>query len=176
MGLMSTQNYIKSLLDNLAVPGQAKPMDFNITPPALQDMDGPHGYIWGAHANGSRQTAPRIKPSGDPSTAGYKKRPWKVEIYAVYETAADNNPTVDTEFPAILDEIIRILEISQMPQWIDANGVPVPGNVPIPGGSQIDAIAETWTFDYPPERTPATLRMLWYAAQYTVDVLEVVQR
>lgn len=176
MPLLSVQNYVKGLLDNLAVPGQALPMDFHVAAPALQDMNGPHGYVSGARISAGRQTAPRITYGASYTTAGYKKYPWKVEIYAVYETNADNNPTIDSEFPAILDAIILTLETSRMPQWIDANGVAVPGNVPIPGGSQIDAIAETWTLDYPPERLPSTLRMIWYAAMYTVDLLEVVQR
>lgn len=176
MPLLSVQNYVKGLLNNLAVPGQPLLMDFHIAAPALQDMDGPHGYVSGAHVAAGRQTAPRIKAGGSYNTAGYKKYPWKVEIYAVYETNADNNPTIDSEFPAILDTLIAVLETTQMPQWIDAHGVAVPGNIPIPGGSQIDAIAESWTLDYPPERLPATLRMMWYVAMYTVDVFETVQR
>jgi hypothetical protein len=176
MSVNAVQQYMLGLLDGLAVPGQGKPMDFYVTPPALQDMDGPHGYITGARVSAKRQTAPRQKYLGSTSTAGYKTYPWKVEIYLVYETAANNNPTADVEFPAILDAVIDVVELTQMPQWIDSNGVPVPTNTPIPGGSQIDAIGESWTLDFPPERTPATLRMLWYVALLTVDVLEVRQR
>lgn len=176
MPVRSVQNYVRGLLDNLPVPGQVKPMDFYIAAPTLQDMDGPHGYISGARVMSGRQTAPRIRAGMAATSAGYRKNPFKVEIYAVYETNAQNNQTLDSEFPAILDAITYVLETTQMPQWIDADGTPVPTNTPIPGASQIDAIGENWTLDYPPERTPATLRMLWYVALITVDVLEVVQR
>lgn len=177
MPLIAVQNYVKGLLDGLAVPGQDTQMDFYITPPVIQDMNGPHGYITGGRVAASRQTSPRIKARSDPSTAGYKKYPWRVEIYAVYETqGAQTNPTADLEFPQILESIATVFETTQMPQWLDANGTPVPGNVPIPYGSQIQAIGETWTMDYPPEHVPATLRMLWYVAMFTLDVLEVYQR
>jgi hypothetical protein len=176
MPLLSTQNYVRGLLDNLPVPGQTKPMDFYTTAPVLQDMDGPHGYVSGARVASVRQTAPRIRAGMAATSAGYRKNPWKIEIYAVYETNADRNPTLDSEFPAILDAITYVLETTQMPQWIDEHGTPIPTNTPIPGATQIDAIGERWTLDYPPERTPATLRMLWYVALITVDVLEVVQR
>lgn len=176
MGVVSSQQYVKGLLDNLAVPGVAVPMDVNVTPPVLQDMDGPHGYITGAKVNARRQTAPRVQYLGAANTGAYKMYPWAVSIYLVYETNADNNPTIDIEFPAILDAVIDVVETARMPQWIDALGNQVPGNVPIPGGSQIQSVGETWQLDYPAEHVPATLRMLWYVALLTVDVLEVRQR
>lgn len=177
MPLMSVQNYVKGLLDNLAVPGQPKPMDAHVTAPVVQDMDGPHVYICGARVLAGRQTAPRINAkTKDPATAGYRKYPWKVQLYAVYETNADNNPTIDSEFPAVLDAITYALETAQMPQWIDSTGTPVPTNTPVPGASQVDGVAESWSLDYPAEYVPATLRMLWYVALITVDIFEVVQR
>lgn len=164
------------LLDGLPVPGQAKPMDFYVQAPTLQDMDGPHGYISGARVSASRQAGSRQKYLGSSNTAGYRQYPWQVEIYLVYETTGDNNPTVDIEFPSILDAVTDVVELAQMPQWIDRNGVPIPTNTPMPYATQIDAVGERWSLDYPPDRTPATLRMLWYVALLTVNVLEVKQR
>jgi hypothetical protein len=176
VGLYSVQSYMRGLLDGLAIPGIVQPLDCMITPPAVQDMNGPHSYVSGGRVTSGRQTAPRKKHLGSTNTGGYKKAPWAVEIYVVYETNADNNPTLDAEFPVILDSIIDVLEDAQMPQWIDAYGNQIPTNTPIPGATQLDAVAETWTLDYPPERVPASLRMLWYVAMITVDVLEVRQR
>jgi hypothetical protein len=176
MGVYSVQRYVQGLINGISLPGIAIPLDAYITPPALQDMDGPHAYVSGAKVASGRQTAPRMKYLGSTNTGGYKKAPWAITVYVVYETNADNNPTLDAEFPMILDAIIDVFESARMPQWIDAYGNEIPTNLPIPGATQIDAIGESWSLDYPAEHLPATLRMLWYAAEIIVEVLETRQR
>ncbi len=170
MPLKSVQRYVKSLLDGITLPGQNMPLVAHITPPSLEDMDGPKAYVWGGHVNVTRQTMPR--------GAGFKNYPWTIDIWLVYLTAADENPTLDDEFPDIIDTVTNVFSTTKMPVFIDADGNPQDVSAPVTsrtGLTQIQRIGERWTLDYPPERTPATLRMVWYSALLSMEVLEVVQ-
>jgi len=170
MPLKSVQKYVKNLLDGISVPGQNLPLTVHVTPPAIESADGPIAYVWGSHLNVTRQTMPR--------GAGFQSWPWMIDIWVVYLTNADENPTIDDEFPDILDAIVSVLRTTKMPVFIDKDGVPQDVSAPVTlrtGLTQIDRIGERWTLDYPPERTPATLRMVWYSASISVEVLELVQ-
>jgi hypothetical protein len=170
MPLKSVQKYVKNLLDGIAVPGQLLPLEVHITPPALESVDGPIAYVWGSHLNVTRQTMPR--------GAGFQNWPWMIDIWVVYLTNENENPTIDDEFPDILDTIMRVLRTTTMPVFIDNDGIPQDVSAPVTsrqGLTQIQRVGERWTLDYPPERTPATMRMYWYSASISVEVLEVVQ-
>lgn len=164
MPLNSVQLYVKGLLNGIALPGQASALPAYVTPPVFDNVNGPRCYVWGGRVTGSRQTMPRY--------AGYRKLPWLVDIWLVYVTNP-NNADVDSEFPLIVDAVLDVLWTTTMPVWIDANGnVTTAGAA---GATQIQAIGEEWSLDYPPERTPGSMRMLWYSTLITATVLEVPQ-
>lgn len=158
MPLLSVQNYVKGLLDGLAIPGMQTPLQAYITPPTLEDLDAPHAYIWGGRLRGMRQTMPR--------GPGFKHLDWTVDIYLVYETNPDS-PTIDLEFPSIVDAVMNQLWTTTTPLFI---------NDPVTGRkSQLLDVGENFEFEYPPERTPATLRMLYYSCRIGLNLYEAVQ-
>lgn len=158
MPLNSVQQYVVGLLDNLEIPGTTQRLEAYITPPTVEDLDNPKAYVQGARLRGRRQTAPR--------GPGFKHLAWTVDVYVTYETTPDS-ATVDQEMPLIIDAIMAKTWTTVMPLFItDAvTGVK----------SQILAIGEDFELEYPPERVPATLRMLYYAARLSLDVYEAVQ-
>lgn len=158
MPLNSIQRYCRDLLDGLPLPGQDKPLTAYIMPPTVEDIDGPRAYVWGARMRAERQTAPRA--------AGFKKLPWNVDVYLVYLDSADN-PDGDKAFPLIIDAVLTRFWSTTMPLMITD---PDTGLV-----SQVLAVGESWDLEYPPERLPATMRMIWSTARISMDVLEVVQ-
>ena len=162
MPLNSVQMFVANEINNLQVPTIAKPIEAFITPPTVQEIDGPKAYIWGGRNRGRRQTMPR----GIAPAAGFKRLDWTIDIYLVYETTPDD-PNIDQEFPLIIDAVLAKLWTTTMPQIITD---PTTGQV-----SQIQAIGEEWDLEYPPERTPATLRMIWYSSRISMNVLEIVQ-
>jgi len=165
MPLNTVQHHVKDVLDGLVIPGQPQPLQVWITPPVFEDLDGPRCYVWGGRGNVVRQTMPRGR--------GFKKLSWLVDIYLVYETNpqdtnAATGSTVDSEFPIIVDSVILALGNAPMTEVMTD---PDTGYQ-----SQLLAIGETITLDYPPEKTPATMRMLWYSCLLTTDVIEAIQQ
>lgn len=160
MPLNSVQLYVQGLLDGLQIPGSPDRLDAYITPPTIEDVDRPKAYIWGARTRGGRQTAPRL-PKG-----GFRKLLWTVDVYLTYESTPDA-PAIDQEFPIVVDAVLNVLWKTTMPIFIRD---PSTGQ-----RSQILAIGESWDLEYPPERVPATLRMLYYSARISGTVEEAVQ-
>lgn len=158
MPLNSVQEYVKGLLDGLPIPGGGAPLEAYITPPTVEDIDRPKAYVQGARLRGQRQTAPR--------GPGFKRLNWMVDVYITYETVPDS-VTVDQEMPLIIDAIMNKTWTTVMPLFIQDQVTGV--------RSQILAIGEDFELEYPPERTPATLRMLYYVARLGLDVYEAVQ-
>ena len=158
MPLNSVQEYVKNLLDGLQIPGGGAPLEAYITPPTVEDIDRPKAYVQGARLRGQRQTAPR--------GPGFKRLNWMVDVYITYETVPDS-VTVDQEMPLIIDAIMNKTWTTVMPLFIQDQVTGV--------RSQILAIGEDFELEYPPERTPATLRMLYYVARLGLDVYEAVQ-
>lgn len=172
MPLRSVQRYVKGLIDGISIPGQQKPLQAWITPPSVENMDGPRAYVWGGHLNVTRQTMPRH--------AGFQSYPWTIDIWLAHLTVADTqkNPDLDDEFPQIIDTVTQVFRSTTMPVFIDADGNVEDVSAPVTdraGLTQIQRIGERWTLDYPPEHAPATLRMVWYSALVAMEVLEVVQ-
>lgn len=158
MPLNSVQEYVKGLLDGLTIPGGGASLEAYITPPVVEDIDQPKAYVLGGRLRGRRQTAPR--------GPGFKYLAWVVDVYITYETVPDS-PTVDQEMALIIDAIMAKTWTTTMPLFITDSVTGVK--------SQILAIGEDFELEYPPERTPATLRMLYYAARLGLDVYEAVQ-
>jgi hypothetical protein len=158
MPLNSVQIYVQSLLADLPIPALDRNLEAYITPPTVEDIDRPKAYIYGARLRGMRQSAPR--------GPGFKRLNWMVDVYLSWETMPDE-PSVDQEFPLIVDAVMTKTWTTTMPLFITD---PTTGVV-----SQILAIGEDFELEYPPERTPSTLRMLYYTARIGLDVYEAVQ-
>lgn len=166
MPLNSVQQYVQGLLNDLPIPASTQLLEAYITPPVVEDIDRPKAYIWGGRLRGSRQTAPRTGNAIVNGRAGFKKLMWDVDVYLVYETVPDA-PTIDQEFPLIIDAVLDKLWTTTMPVFITDSTTGVQ--------SQILAIGEDFDLDYPPEKLPATLRTLWYTAKLGVTIYEAVQ-
>lgn len=167
MPLNSVQLYTQGLLNGLSIPfpgGGTTPLEAYITPPTLEDLDGPRAYIWGSRMRATRQAAPR--------GPGYKHFAWTIDVWLSYLTAPDD-ASVDQEFPLLVDTVLRQLWTTTMPVFISSTGTVVPAGTA--GATQVLEIGEDFELELPPERTPATLRMLYYAARIGLDVYEVVQ-
>lgn len=168
MPLNSVQQYCRNILDGLFIPGATGPLQAYITAPMPGTLDAPIAIVQGARLRTNRQTAPR--------RAGYKHLAWVVDVFLAYETTPDSE-TVDSEFAQIVDAVMAAFWSAPIPTFVDPQGNAVgtdPALVP-PGSSQVLNTGEDFELEYPPERAPATLRMLYYVARLGVDVYEAVQ-
>lgn len=167
MPLNSVQQYVKGLLDGLVVEDGIPALEAYVQPPVLEDLNGPRAYVWGNRLSGKRQTMPRINyQTVDQSTAGYKWLDWTVDVYLSYLTNPDD-VNVDQEFPLIVDAVMWKLWTTEMPIVIQDPTTSL--------YSQILAIGEEWELEYPPERAPSTMRMLYYTCRLGLRVYEAVQ-
>jgi hypothetical protein len=156
--LNSVQLYVRDLLDDLQIPGLTVALQAYVTPPVVEDLDRPKAYVMASRGRVKRQTAPR--------GAGFKWLDWTVDVYVTYETVPDSD-TVDQEMPLIIDAIATKLWTTVMPLKIED---PTTGQ-----SSQLLQVGEEFDIEYPPERTPATLRMLYYTARIGFSIYEAVQ-
>lgn len=157
------------ILDGLVIPDVSglPPLTAWITPPALEQADGPRAYVWGGSVDIGRQTAPR--------GPGFKKWPWVVDVYLVYLTTPDDGLGAEP-MPRIIDAVLSAFAKTVMPVFIDVNGVPQGPNATTPAtDTQIQGIGERPRLQYPPEKMVGPMQMLWYTALIQLDVLEVVQ-
>lgn len=159
MPLNSVQHFVHGLIDGLAIPGTTQTLEAYITPPTVEDLDNPKAYVWGGRLRGTRQSMPRGQ--------GFKRLNWSVDVWLTYETNPDS-PTVDQEFPLIVDAVMNKFWTTPLDDTFITD--PTTGV-----RSQILAIGEDFDFEYPPERVPATLRMLYYTAHLGLNVYEAVQ-
>lgn len=174
MPLNSVQLYVHSLLDGMTIPGppgeSSSTLQAYITPPTVEDLDGPRAYVWGGRQRAKRQSMPRITLA-TPSTAGFKYLDYVIDIYLSYLTNPQD-PELDQEFPIFVDSVLQQLYTTTMPVLIDSQG-----NVTDTGTnlSQILSIGEEWDLEYPPEKTPNTLRMYYYTCRISMTLQEAIQ-
>lgn len=161
MPLHSIQLFVQGLLDGLPIPGStSQSLEASITPPTVDELgDNPKAFIWASRMTASRQTMPRDR--------GFKHLAWDIDVWLSYMTLPDS-PTVDSEFPLLVDAVMTKLWTTTLVQEFVTDPVTLVT-------SQILAIGEDFTLDYPPERTPATLRALYYTARLGIAVYEAVQ-
>lgn len=165
--LDSVQCYVRGILDNLPIPvAGIPPLTAWVTPPALEQADGPRAHVWGGTVPVSRQTAPRGQ--------GFKKFPWTIDVYLVYLTTPDDG-LASEPFPKIIDAVMWAFFTTTMPLFISAEGVPMGPNAVNETDTQIQKIGESPRLQYPPEKMVGPMQMLWYTALLQVDVEEVVQ-
>lgn len=157
---------MQGVIDGTPLPDGLPPLTVWVTPPVLDDADNPVGHVWGSRVRGSRQTAPRI--------AGMKKLPWNVDAYLAFMDTPDD-ALANESFPKVIDAVLWRVFTTTMPLFIDAEGNPMGSNQVNPTDTQVQSIGETFDLDYPPERLPASMKMVWYSARIGLDVLEVVQ-
>lgn len=170
--LNSIQQYVKGVINGITVTGQTSPLVAYVTPPVMDNVGGPpKAYVWAGRANGHRQTTPR--------GPGFKQIDWDIDIYLQYETNPNrpvvNSVSIDNQFPLIVDAVLVQLFTTTMPTFIDVNGTPVGPTNPPAGATQVHHIGEQFRIDYPTEKTPGTLRMLWYSLVLSVTIAEIVQ-
>jgi hypothetical protein len=165
MPFNSVTQYVDGLINGITVPGIAGTLTSWVQPPVLENLNvnGMRAYVWASRVSASRQTMPRGEG------AGFKKLPWHVQVWAVYETAADqDNFLLSQQFPCMLDAIAEALATTTMPLFIT--------DPTTMQESQIQSVGEEWDLDADTARTPATMRMLWYGALFTNTILEVYQQ
>jgi hypothetical protein len=170
MPLNSIQQYVKGLLDGLVFQDGIAALQAYVQPPVLDTLDAPKAYIWGGRMRGRRQTMPRV---GTPAAinsgqSGFKRLDWTVDVYLSYEMNPDvPATTLDQDFPLIIDAVLTKTWTTVMPTFITDS---VTGVI-----SQVLAIGEDFELEYPPERMPSTLQMIYYTARLGLDIYEAVQ-
>lgn len=163
MPMNSVMQYIDGLINGITVPGISGTLTSWIQPPVLENLDvnGMRAYVWASRVSGGRQTMPRGE--------GFQKLPWRLEVWLVYETSANqDNFLLSQQFPCMIDAVTEALSTATMPIVIT--------DPTTMQESQIQSVGEEWDLDAETARTPSTMRMLWYAALLTNDILEVIQR
>lgn len=168
MPLGSVQKYCRNLISGTAMPsGVPGPLEAWITPPVAEKLKAPKAYVWGGRVASSRQTAPR--------GPGFKKRPWVIDVWLGYMDTPDD-ALASEPFADVIDAVLDVFEAAVMPVLIDRQGSIVSQAAAPATATQIQAVGESWTLDYPPEKTVVSLRQVWYSAHIGMDVLEVLQR
>lgn len=169
MPLASVQKHVQGILDGLPVPGGTQTLTAQVTPPVIQNLNGPVAFVWGGSMAASRQTGPR----GTPGAAGFRRLMWDVDVWLVYLTNP-NAAGADAVFPDLIDAVMAQLWATEMPVLIDVDGQPTTQSG-ASGATQILSIGEDYRLEYSPVHTPATQRMLYYTARFTLQVYEAVQ-
>jgi hypothetical protein len=129
MPINSTLQYIKSLIDQLAMPGGAPPLNVFVTPPPGYDnpLAAPTAYVWPPSGEENRSperggTVPRalVKPqwpqgAGVPTpNCGFKAIDHQIHIYVIWDQANDDEQA-DSWFPGMMDAIAWQLRVSADP-------------------------------------------------------------
>jgi len=156
------QQHLLGVLDQLALPGQSSPLQAWVQPPALEATDSAKAYIWGGSGRETRQTMPR--------GMGFKTIAWNVDVYLFLQTVSDLEAVtwdVSQEFPLVIDAVMKACRTADMPIAVTD---PTTGD-----GSQLLAVGESMTLEYPPERAAASQRLVFYTARIGVDMMEAIQ-
>lgn len=156
MPLNTVQTQLLSILDGIQIPGLNENLNAYISPPDPGDGTIPSAYIWGATAEDIRRSMPR--------TFGFRVIKHEVDIWTIWFGPADD-PSSNTQFPAIIDAICQALRTAPMPV-LNAKD-------PLTGlNSNIEMIAERLRWDYSPVHSSEDQRWLVYSARIICDVRE----
>lgn len=167
MPLYSVAKYVLGLTDGITMPeGVPGPLVAYVTPPVSEKLSAPRAYIWPGRAQVNRQTAPR--------GAGFRRRMWPIDVYLNYMDTPDD-ALANEPFLGVVDAVTAVFETTLMPVFISAAGVPVGQSATSATDTQILSIGEDWALDYPPERTVASLRQIWFSTVIRLQVMEAVQ-
>ena len=162
MPLNSIQQFTKTIIDGMAIPGSTVPLKAQVTPPVLQNVSSPMAFVWGGSMSGKRTAGPR----GTPDKAGYKELTWDIDVWLILLTNP-NNSLVDQQFPLVVDAVMAAFWATEMPTWTVDSTTGL--------RTQVRSIGEQFRLEYSPVHTPQTQRMLFYDARLTLSVFEAVQ-
>lgn len=157
MSLNSVQQYVKSILDGLALPTYQAPLRAYIAPPVPDQQVEPRCYIWGARFQEARQTAPR--------GPAFKKVTYDLDLYC-FVIDDPNSPGVDSRFPVLIDTVQQALRVTTMPIVITDSVTGV--------SSQVLSVGERFEVRYDTERTLADQRYVRFLALITAYIEEAI--
>lgn len=114
MSIVTVQNWIRSQLNGLIIPGPAgvEPLEAVITPPDPNDEPQPMAYIWPSNGTENRQSMPRNSGPGTP--AAWKNFHPSIDVYLTWFVSSDD-PHADNAFPSVVDAILHALRYSPDP-------------------------------------------------------------
>ena len=137
-----------------------------ITPPDPGNLTVPTCYIWPMGGEEKRLTPPR---AGGPNVEvpGWKHIMHRVPLFLAFVGVA-NDPTADTNFPAVIDAVMAALRPSEDEVLITD---PVTGQI----SSLLLGIGEEMGYEYAVVHTLADQRLLRYDARLTITVNEYFQ-
>ena len=121
MPILSTLQYMKGLLDQLAMPGGLPNMAAYITPPDPNvQAEIPTCYVWPTKGREAREsgrggTIPRN--TGPETPSGTKPLSHMIDLFIVW-FQADDDPQADSLFPGIVDAVMFALRTSEDPDVI----------------------------------------------------------
>lgn len=115
MPIASTLEYVKGLLNGLAMPGINTPnMVAYITPPDPNvEAQYPTAYVWPTDGHESRNAPGTIPRNTGPNTpSGFKPVNHMIDVFIIY-FMADDDTQADSLFPGIVDAVMAALRTSQ---------------------------------------------------------------
>lgn len=168
MGINTVQWYLKSILDQVALPLNLGNLDAFIQPPNPGDGTEPGIYIWGSRGDEARATLPRAAP-GDLSTGGQKILNHDVDAWIIWLGPAVD-PQADVLFPAIVDTVMAVLRNVPILDRAQYATDPVTGAL-----SQLLNVGEHMSWEYAPVRAVSDQRYLRYDARITINIEERIQ-
>ena len=166
MTLNAVQQYVKGLLNGLALPmSELGPLTAYIAPPSPGDESEPICYIWGAHASEKRQTMPRAQP-GNLGSGGFKVTTYELQVW-IYHAEPNDDPSADSLFPVVIDAVRKVLRNAAIQVALTDS---VTGEQ-----STLLEIGEDIEIGYEPARALSDQRYMQYEALLVVPVKEKVQ-
>jgi hypothetical protein len=162
----SVGQWLVSLLNGIPLPGpagEAGNLAAYLTPPDPGTLTVPTAYIWPENGQEKRLTPPRVGVQ-NVAGPGWKCIAHRVALYLTWVGAA-NDPSADTNFPAVIDAVMSALRISDDQVTITD---PVSGAL----SSVLIGIGEELTYDFSVVHTLADQRYLRYDARLTVTLEE----
>ena len=107
MSLNAIQQFLKTTLDGLVIPdGVIAPVQAYVLPPVITDVgENPAIFIWGGDLDEQRATLPR--------GPGEKRVQHTLSLYVMF--IAEHDPTVDQQFPILLDVIRATIRAIPLP-------------------------------------------------------------
>lgn len=173
MGISTTLQFVRGLLDGQNVPGTAGRLEAFIDPPDPEtENTNPHAYVWLVRGTYRRVAGPRSRPPANLAQnvptppAGWKRRSHNISIWLTW--FEEQGPQTDSAFPTVLDWVMMILETCQMPFTTKD---PATGEA-----SQLINLGQNLDYEYVPVRATASQRLHRKDAQITAPTDEWVQR
>lgn len=158
MPLNSISQYMQEQIDDLPIPGGSQILAAFITTPSPGKLSGPLAFLGDCVAHTGRQSMPRGQ--------GLTNLIWTIQIYLAYASNA-KSPGIDSQFPLIVDAIMKRLWTTTMPiQITDETSEQK---------SWVMSVGEKFSFQKPRVRNIGPQQMLYYAARLDAEVKELLQ-